>query len=105
MINIIKYLEIQRMNMTSAIGEFKMKLSTREIAWEQRKQNKKPKHLKKNKKLPVKNAQWRKQTAEEFRVKYGGWWIFTGVDLRHNKRNKNWIMQYWKGRTYNASKK
>ena len=82
-----------------------MGLNKREMAWQQRKEKNVPKHLQKRKSLVVQNNKWRKETAEEFRVKYGGWWIFTGVDLRHNKRNKNWIMQYWKGRTYNASKK
>ena len=82
-----------------------MQLSKRELAWEQRKQDKKPKHLQQYKSPVVKNAKWRKETAEEFRVKYGAWWVFAGMDLRHNKKKKNWMMRFWKGRFNNASKK
>lgn len=82
-----------------------MQLSKRELAWEQRKQDKTPKHLQKYKSPVVKNAKWRKETAEEFRVKYGAWWVFAGMDLRHNKKKKNWMMRFWKGRFNNASKK
>ncbi len=38
---------------------------------------------------------WRKETAEEFRIKYGAWWLFQGVPMRHN-RTITWIEQYRK---------
>lgn len=36
---------------------------------------------------------WRRKTAEEFRKKYGAWWIFCGVPVR---KKKTWIDQYRK---------
>jgi len=80
-----------------------MDLNKREMAWQQRKEKNVPKHLQKRKSLVVQNAKWRQETSEEFRTKYGAWWVFAGMDLRHNKKNKNWVMQYWKGRFNNAS--
>ena len=80
-----------------------MDLNKREMAWQQRKEKNVPKHLQKRKSLVVQNAKWRQETSEEFRTKYGAWWVFAGMDLRYNKKNKNWVMQYWKGRFNNAS--
>ena len=80
-----------------------MDLNKREMAWQQRKEKNVPKHLQKRKSLVVQNAKWRQETSEEFRTKYGAWWVFAGMDLRNNKKNKNWVMQYWKGRFNNAS--
>tara|TARA_R100000808_G_C2139439_1_gene147345 strand:+ start:216 stop:410 length:195 start_codon:yes stop_codon:yes gene_type:complete len=44
--------------------------------------------------MVVMTKKWRKQTAEEFRKKYGCWWMFQGVPIRQNK--KTWIEQYRK---------
>tara|TARA_B100000575_G_C22998984_1_gene575729 strand:+ start:550 stop:750 length:201 start_codon:yes stop_codon:yes gene_type:complete len=48
------------------------------------------------------NSIWREKTAEEFRKKYGAWWIFCNVDVR---KKKTWIEQYRKPEVKNASKK
>ncbi len=79
-----------------------MDLNKRELAWQQRKEKKVPKHLQR-KSLVVQDEKWRKETAEEFRTNDGAWWIVAGMDVRHNKKNKNWVMQDWKGRFNNAS--
>lgn len=39
------------------------------------------------------NDQWRKKTSEEFRKKYGAWWIFVGTSSR---KKKTWIEQFRK---------
>jgi hypothetical protein len=80
-----------------------MSLNKRELAWQQRKEKNVPKHLQQIKSLVVQDEKWRQETAEEFREKYGAWWIFAGMDLRHQRKNQNWIMQYWKGDRRNAS--
>tara|TARA_R100001443_G_scaffold6985_1_gene16080 strand:- start:3287 stop:3535 length:249 start_codon:yes stop_codon:yes gene_type:complete len=80
-----------------------MDLNKRELAWQKQKEKKVPKYLQKRKSIVIQNKKWRKETAEEFREKYGAWWIFAGLDIRHQKKNKNWVMQYWKGRSLNAS--
>tara|TARA_R100001594_G_scaffold137042_1_gene179793 strand:- start:12339 stop:12536 length:198 start_codon:yes stop_codon:yes gene_type:complete len=43
----------------------------------------------------VPDEEWRKETAEEFREKYGAWWIF--VNVRGAK--EGWIDQYKKKNT------
>lgn len=42
----------------------------------------------------VHNAAWRKAMEEEFREKYGAWWIFQGVPLKNSK--KTWIEKFRK---------
>ena len=80
-----------------------MSLNKRELAWQKRKEEKIPKHMIKRESLVVQDEKWREDTAKEFSDKYGAWWIFAGMDLRHQKKNKNWIMQYWKGDRRDAS--
>ena len=82
-----------------------MSLNKRELSWQERKEKNVPKHLKKRKSLVVQDEKWRQETSEEFRKQYGAWWIFASMDLRHKYRDKSLVMQYWKGRVYNASKK
>tara|TARA_R110001632_G_scaffold35676_3_gene89951 strand:- start:130 stop:390 length:261 start_codon:yes stop_codon:yes gene_type:complete len=33
------------------------------------------------------------------------WWIFAGIDFRHNRKEKTWIEQFYKGRDNDASEK
>ena len=80
-----------------------MDLNTRELAWQKRKEENVPKHLQQRKSLVVQDEKWRQETEEEFREKYGAWWIFAGMDIRHNMKDKLWIMQFWKGRFDDAS--
>lgn len=80
-----------------------MSLNKRELSWQKRKEEKIPKHMIKRESLVVQDEKWREETAKEFADKYGAWWIFSGMDLRHQKKNKNWIMQYWKGDRRDAS--
>tara|TARA_R110000868_G_scaffold65399_7_gene195690 strand:- start:26434 stop:26676 length:243 start_codon:yes stop_codon:yes gene_type:complete len=36
------------------------------------------------------------ERAEEFASKYGrAWYIFQGVPIRHHRKHKQWIMQYY----------
>jgi len=41
----------------------------------------------------IMNDQWRKKTEEEFREKYGAWWIFVGLPSR---KKKTWIEKFRK---------
>lgn len=36
---------------------------------------------------------WRKETMEEFRQKYGAWWIFSGLPSREKK---TWIEKHYR---------
>ena len=42
--------------------------------------------------------------SEKYAEKHGrGWWIFSGVDIRHNREKKTWIEQFIKKRGDDAS--
>lgn len=44
-----------------------------------------------------------KQSEDSAKEHGRAWWIFAGIDFRHNRKEKTWIEQFYKGRDKNAS--
>jgi|TARA_R110000751_G_scaffold252195_3_gene351942 hypothetical protein len=85
----------------------KMKLTKKEKSWSERYGTEVRKNMwERNKHLVFFEATSKEgiEQSEKYAEKHGrGWWIFSGVDIRHNREKKTWIEQFIKKRGDDAS--